>query len=104
MIVKRITETPNILNKTALFIKPEDLADGVANLSIGAQKKYRHEDIVTKGVVMTQAPHLTCSRCGGSSNVVFDLQSSEFVSDRWKVWERMWSLRCVCGGSWVGGN
>lgn len=103
-IVKKITEAQNVLNKAVLFIKPSDLVDGITNLSIGTQKKYRGEDIVTKGVVMTQEPHLTCSRCGGSSNVVFDSQSHEYVSDRWRIWEKMWTLRCICGGSWVGGN
>ncbi|KAF9454558.1 hypothetical protein P691DRAFT_770453 [Macrolepiota fuliginosa MF-IS2] len=103
-IVKTITDQPNTLNKAALFIKPGDLVGGVTNLSIGTQKKYRDEDVVTKGVVMTQEPHLTCSRCGGVSNVEFDLQSPEHVSDRWRIWEKMWALRCVCGGSWVGGN
>ena len=50
---------------------------------------------------MANDPYLTCSRCGGSSNVLFDLQSSEFMSERWKVWEKMWTLRCVCGGLWI---
>jgi hypothetical protein len=103
-IVKKITDTPNALNKATLFIKPEDLVDAVVNLNIGTQKKHRGEDTITKGVVMTQDPHLTCSRCGGSSNVAFDLQSPEFVSDRWKIWERMWTLRCICGGLWTSDN
>ncbi|KAF5358405.1 hypothetical protein D9756_001502 [Leucocoprinus leucothites] len=105
VIVKEIIETPNVLNKATLFIKPDDLVDAVVNLSIqGTHQKEqpRNEDTITKGLVMTSDPYLTCSRCGGSSNVAFDMQSSEFVSDRWKIWERMWTLRCICGGLWIG--
>ncbi|KXN86898.1 hypothetical protein AN958_09493 [Leucoagaricus sp. SymC.cos] len=103
VIVNKITDTPNVLNKTMLFIRAEDLVDAVVNLSIGAQKKYRDEDTITKGVVMTQDPHLTCSRCGGSSNVAFDSQSQGHASDRWRIWQKMWTLRCICGGLWTGG-
>lgn len=103
-IVKKITETPKVLNKTTLFIKPEDLVDGVVNLSIGTRKRHRDEDTVTKGAVMTQNPHLTCTRCGGPSNVIPGSQPSEVASHLWKIWEKMWTLRCVCGGSWIGGH
>lgn len=103
MIVKKITETPNMINKMTLFIKPGDLVDDVINLNIGTGtvSKQQNEDIVTKGVMPTQSPHLTCLRCGGSSVAVSTPSLAESTSDQWKVWEKMWTLKCVCGGSWI---
>ncbi|KAF7778667.1 hypothetical protein Agabi119p4_3012 [Agaricus bisporus var. burnettii] len=103
MIVKKITETPNMINKMTLFIKPGDLVDDVINLNIGTgtASKQQNEDIVTKGVMPTQSPHLTCLRCGGSSVAVSTSSLAESTSDQWKVWEKMWALKCVCGGSWI---
>lgn len=103
--MKKITETPNVLNKATLFIKPDDLVDAVVNLHIEGnhrKEQSRDEDTITKVAVMTSDPYLTCSRCGGSSNVAFNVQSPEYVSERWKIWERMWTVRCVCGGLWTG--
>jgi hypothetical protein len=103
IIVKKITEAPNVVNKMALFIKPGDLVDDVISLNIGTgtSQKQQNENIVTKGVMRTQSPHLTCLRCGGSSVTVPSTSLAESTSDQWKVWEKMWALRCVCGGSWI---
>lgn len=103
-IVKQIAETPGIVHKATLFIKPEDLIGTGVNLSIqGVLEKHqsRCEDTITKGIVLSSDPYLICSRCGGSSNVLLDLQSSRFLSERWRVWEKMWTLRCICGGLWA---
>lgn len=87
----------------ALLIKPGDLVDDVINLNIGTgTPKQQNENIVTKGVMPTQSPHLLCLRCGGGSTVtVPNTVLAESTSDQWKVWEKMWTMRCVCGGSWI---
>jgi len=103
--IQTITQSPTILNKATLFIKPFDLVDGVARLSIGSQQKETTErDVVTKGVPFSRGSTDTCLRCGGVTEVVKDAlsQATSMKSPpRWRTWERMWMLRCICGGSWL---
>jgi len=102
--IQTITQSPTILNKATLFIKPFDLVDGVTCLSIGSQQKETEKDVVTKGVLFSRGSIDTCLRCGGVTEVVKDAlsQATSMKSpSRWRTWERMWMLRCVCGGSWL---
>lgn len=100
--IQMITQSPTILNKATLFIKPFDLVDGVTRLSIGSQQKETERDIVTKGVLSSRGSTDTCLRCGGVTEVVKDALSQAIKSpSRWRTWEKMWMLRCICGGSWL---
>ena len=102
--IQTITQSPTILNKATLFIKPFDLVDGVTRLSIGSQQKETEKDVVTKGVLFSRGSIDTCLRCGGVTEVVRDAlsQATPMKSpSRWRTWERMWMLRCICGGSWL---
>ncbi|RDB21136.1 hypothetical protein Hypma_011673 [Hypsizygus marmoreus] len=89
-----------VLNKPTLFIKPYDLVDGVGRSSI-APRKDKDKDVVSKGVLNGQVPSLTCLSCGGKSEVGVDVSLPGITSLRWRGWEKMWSLRCICGGSWT---
>jgi hypothetical protein len=102
--IQTITQSPTILNKAALFIKPFDLVDGVTRLCIGNQLKETERDVVTKGVLGNRGSTDTCLRCGGVTEVVKDALSQATAikpSSRWRTWEKMWILRCICGGSWL---
>ena len=101
--IQTITQSPTILNKATLFIKPSDLVDGVTRLSIGSQRKETERDVVTKGV-LSRGPTDTCLRCGGVTEVVKDslLQVTTMkLQSRWRTWEKTWTLHCICGGSWL---
>lgn len=91
----------SILNKSMLFIKPSDLVDGVARLSIEPHKTDKTQDVVTKGVLVKHSSSSSCLRCGGISEVDNGLALSQHSPIRWRVWERMWTFRCVCGGPWL---
>ncbi|GLB34886.1 hypothetical protein LshimejAT787_0204510 [Lyophyllum shimeji] len=97
-IIQEITQS-SILNKPILFIKPHDLVDGVARLNAAAMKD-KERDVITKGVLAGVTSTVTCLRCGGESGVVDDFDVGGTVSPRWRAWEKMWTLRCICGGSW----
>ena len=102
--IQTITESPTILNKATLFIKPFDLVDGVSRLCIGSQRKETERDVVTKGVLFSRASTDICLRCGGVTEVVKDAISqatSIKPPSRWRTWENMWMLSCICGGSWL---
>jgi Mediator complex subunit 16 len=89
----------SILNKPLLFIKPDDLVDGVTHLSLNS-KPDKAEDVVSKRILNGQGPTLSCLRCGGKSEIgrVFDGGKSSL---RWWTWEKMWMAYCICGGSWL---
>jgi len=102
--IQVITQSPTILNKATLFIKPFDLVDGLTRLSIGSQQKETEKDVVTKGVLFSRGSIDTCLRCGGVTEVVKDALSQVTtmkLPSRWRTWEKMWMLRCICGGSWL---
>jgi len=102
--IQTITESPTLLNKATLFIKPFDLLDGVARLSVGSHWKETEKDVVTKGVLFSRGWTDTCLRCGGVTEVVKDALSQVTtmkLPSRWRTWEKTWTLRCICGGSWL---
>ena len=101
--IQTIIQSPTILNKATLFIKPFDLVDGVSRLCIGNQQKETERDVVTKGVLFSRGSTDTCLRCGGVTEVVKDALSQTTAiksPSRWRTWEKMWMLRCICGGPW----
>lgn len=101
-IVQQLTQ-PTMMDKPGLFIKPFDLVDGVMRLSLGGPRKDRDKDVVSKGMLVRRGPSLACLRCGGKSEVGTKMDAG-YASVRWRAWESMWTLRCICGGSWVSGT
>ena len=98
--IQTITQSPTILNKATLFIKPFELVDGVSRLCIGSQKKETESDVVNKGVLSSRGSTDICLRCGGVTEIVKDATSIKLPS-LWRTWEKRWMLRCICGGSWL---
>ncbi len=100
-LARQISDSEKVLNKTTLFIKPVDLVDGIARLSMDQQNKELN-DVITKSLLPKQGTMDECLRCGGitagSKNVdkVVGLPAA-----RWVMWERMWQIRCICGGLWL---
>jgi Mediator complex subunit 16 len=89
----------SILNKALLFIKPDDLVDGVTRLSLNS-KIDKTEDVVSKRMLNGRGPVLSCLRCGGKSEIGRALDAGGKSSLRWWTWEKMWMAYCICGGSW----
>ncbi|KAF8163366.1 hypothetical protein B0H34DRAFT_650242 [Crassisporium funariophilum] len=99
-IIHKLTQPATILNKSTLFIKPYDLVDGITRLSVGTYRKDNEKDVVTKGMLMKTSAKSVCLRCGGKTAVDKDVRVSGVTSSKWRTWEKMWFLRCVCGGPW----
>jgi hypothetical protein len=101
-LLQKISQSKTILNKSTLFIKPFDLVDGVARISIMNQSKNDQRDVITKGVLDKQVSKGLCLRCGGKTSVeTKNPFGSNHSYPKWTVWELMWQLRCICGGSWL---
>lgn len=105
--IQKLQASPSVADKTRLFVKPYELVDGLARLSV-AERKDKQRDVVSKGMLVGHGPIRTCVRCAGKSvagtgdgNVAAEYLSSKRLSSKWLAWERMWLRRCVCGGSWV---
>lgn len=100
-LAKQISDSENVLNKTTLFIRPVDLVDGIARLSVDQRDK-NINDVITKSLLPKQGSMDECLRCGGmtagSKNVA---KVVGLPAARWITWERMWQIRCICGGSWL---
>lgn len=97
-VIKQVTQS-TILNKSTLFIKPSDLIDGLARLSV-TPRKNKDKDVVSKRMLVGNSPYLTCLRCDGRSEVGMDMKSGA-LSSRWRTWERIWAAQCICGGNWT---
>ena len=92
-----------VVDKVQLFIKPDDLMDGIIGMSVSPSGKMHERDVITKGYLVGQSKQMTCLRCGGTSEIGVKPSSSTtngHVSIRWAVWERKWLTHCVCGGLW----
>ena len=91
---------PEVVDLLPLYVKPTDIYvpdDVTVNL------RSQERDIVTKAVLesagdplLVPQSFLTCSRCGGRSQIG-SLLSGE--PSRWRDWERSWG-ECICGGVW----
>jgi len=92
----------NIVNKARLFIKPTDLVDGVSRLSVTERHiTARQRDVVSKGLLRHHTSSVRCVRCEGVSQVGINDSSNQDVPEQWRTWERRWTTRCICGGSWT---
>ena len=91
-----------IIDRPKLFIKAEELIDGITRLSIADKMKAKETDVVSKGVLLHNGGTVVvCVRCGGKSEIGGNSAVAGHTSLRWRVWEYSWSTRCVCGGAWV---
>ncbi|KDR81679.1 hypothetical protein GALMADRAFT_239795 [Galerina marginata CBS 339.88] len=100
-LLQHISDSETLLNKSTLFIKPSDLIDGVARLSLGTQPKIEEKDVVSKAILLKQEPKDVCLRCGGKTAMGREvtLPRGHFHS-KWHLFELKWQLRCICGGPW----
>jgi len=97
-VIREITRS-SVLNKPILFIKPHDLVDGVARVS-AAPKKDKERDVVTKGILAGVHSSVACLRCGGETGIADDFVAGGKLSPQWRAWEKIWTIQCICGGSW----
>lgn len=98
-LINEISDSERILNKTRLFIKPFDLVDGIARLSVDPRKADVN-DVITKSFLPKEGLKIECLRCGGMAVGSKNNKVVGMPAARWLIWERMWQLRCVCGGPW----
>jgi hypothetical protein len=99
--IGRLTDA-SIINKPLLFIKSSDLVDGISRMSlIEHPNKEKGRDIVSKALLSQRGITSICMRCGGQSEVGGDVNVAGHISLRWSAWERVWTIRCVCGGLWA---
>ena len=92
----------DVINRTKLFLKPTDLVDGVMKLSVTEAVKEQDSDVISKGALLHTGVTIVCVRCGSKSELrEGDESVAGHISVRWKIWERMWKSRCVCGGAWI---
>ncbi|KAH9935022.1 uncharacterized protein B0H18DRAFT_1207647 [Fomitopsis serialis] len=89
------------INRARLFIKPGDLVDGVARLSlVDKHLKDKQRDVVSKGLLLHLSTSSVCVCCEGRSETNQGDPKMRSGSAGWRVWERQWQHRCVCGGAW----
>jgi len=88
-----------VVDKARLFIKPDDLVDGLLGLSLASTKKL-DRDVVSKGFLASEQS-VTCVRCSGRSEPPFNVTTQMQVANSWLLWEKLWQDRCVCGGLWM---
>ncbi|KAF4615030.1 hypothetical protein D9613_003116 [Agrocybe pediades] len=100
-LLQNISRSETLINKSALFIKPSDLMDGLTQLPGHTSKKADEKDVVSKAPISMKGPTDLCIRCGGKTVTSQNAYttSANFLS-KWRVFETMWQLRCVCGGRW----
>ncbi|OCH92234.1 hypothetical protein OBBRIDRAFT_773705 [Obba rivulosa] len=101
--LRKMTEkiqNSEVVDRPRLFIKPTDLVDGANRFLVDAQPaKEKSTDVISKGLLPRHNAGLLCVRCGGRSEAAEAMPSA--ASIHWRTWERAWTLRCVCGGSWM---
>lgn len=96
-LIRKITQ-PSIFSKPILFIKPYDLVDGFGR-TVATPKQSVSKDVVTKRALVGANVTMTCLRCGGETTLASDVGASGNAV-RWRAWERIWALQCICGGNW----
>jgi hypothetical protein len=98
--IERLTDA-SIINKPLLFIKSSDLVDGISRMILVEHpNKEKGRDVVSKALLSQRGITSICMRCGSQSEVGGDNVAGH-ISLRWRVWERVWTVRCVCGGLWA---
>jgi len=101
-VISKLT-TSNVLDKPRLFLKASDLADETSGLSVNEHPdKGNDKDVISKGVLINRGPSFVCLGCGDRSEV--GGITAGYISLGWRAWEKMWTSRCICGGSWASGT
>jgi len=99
-IIQKLTST-SVIDKSRLFVKPSDLVESLSGLSlVDRPSKEKAKDVVSKGLLAQRGSTTICLRCRGESEVG-GVTVAGHSSLRWKTWERVWTVRCICGGPWV---
>lgn len=89
------------VNTARLFIKPGDLVDGVARLSVMDQHlKDKQRDVVSKGLLLHPSQSPLCVCCEGRSEINPGDPALRTGLNRWRIWTRAGAHRCICGGAW----
>ncbi|KAH8120279.1 hypothetical protein DFH11DRAFT_48421 [Phellopilus nigrolimitatus] len=100
-IVSKITQV-QVVDKSRLFVKPDDLVDGMLGLSLSAPDKMPDRDVISKGFLPGLKPPMNCIRCGGKSEISTKVNNMPgHASIRWMIWEMSWQTHCICGGLWL---
>jgi len=89
-----------VIDKPRLFIKPDELVDGILGLSLNAQSKKHERDVITKSFLPGRRNPLVCLRCRGKSEIGGFTPMPGSMSFHWLTWERSWMYNCICGGLW----
>lgn len=100
--VQKLSNASHI-DKPRLFIKSADLVDGLSRMSIADRpRKAKDEDVVSKSLLTRRGAISECIRCGGRTTLGGNSNPVDLnhVPLRWGVWERIWTIQCICGGSW----
>ncbi|KDQ60976.1 hypothetical protein JAAARDRAFT_31975 [Jaapia argillacea MUCL 33604] len=88
------------IDRPKLFIKPTELIDSLASLSMANQPtKEKDTDVVSKEDLL-HGLGLNCLRCKGRCQIGTTLKVGGRVSEKWLGWERIWKVGCICGGLW----
>lgn len=98
--IEKLTDG-TIINKPRLFVKSSDLVDGTSRMSFVERPTKGKKDIVSKALLAQCGVTPLCMRCGGQSEVGGDIVVAGNISLRWRAWEKVWTLRCICGGLWA---
>jgi len=99
-VIGKLTNT-SIINKPRLFVKSSDLVDGISRMSLAEHPgKGKDRDIVSKALLAHRGITSVCVRCGGQSEGGSDISVAGHISLRWRTWEKLWTVRCICGGLW----
>jgi hypothetical protein len=99
--IQKLTDS-SVIDKPRLFLKSSDLVDGISRMSLVERpSKEKRRDIISKALLAQRGATLVCIRCGGQSDVGGDTNVAGHVSLRWRAWERVWTVRCTCGGTWI---
>ena len=99
-IITKLTHSVAI-DKMRLFVKPEELLDGVESLTISPTTKKQERDVITKELLTAAfGTTLVCDRCGAKT----DPNGSANIIPGRPVSKRLWQprqTRCICGGLWA---
>ncbi|THH09465.1 hypothetical protein EW145_g1983 [Phellinidium pouzarii] len=83
-----------LVDKSRLFIKPDDLVDSILGLSVGEAGTVPDSDVISKGLRPRLKPPLSCVRCSGKSEINNEAFPGH-ASAPWLAWERSWQTHLI---------
>jgi len=100
-------EAAGVIDKPRLFIKASDLVDGISKVSLGPAMTVpsagagKDRDVVTRSALIPGKELRICFRCEGRSiRGPGPPVAPGQISLRWIAWQKLWYVRCICGGAW----